>query len=303
MAITLLSTVEWAKRFVGRRPQANGNSLEPAVSNANIVLQTILGPPFRWRWNRVVVGFVAVPGQQDYTIFTWNANTTVNVGYVLIDSNGNSQSATAGGTTGLSEPIWNDTIGSTTTDGSVTWTNLGSIAINYYSRAYRFGWIENASVLDQDQECNNSWKEISPKIGLALDSVRTIPHSISAEFDDPNGNVTFRLMPVPDKNYPISITIQQAAPIMTGLDSVWSPIPDNYSRLYNWGFLALVYLFHDDPRFAQANQKFISNLLATNNGLTETERNIVLNNWQQVTGAPMIMGFNNQQGMQGKGNL
>jgi hypothetical protein len=59
----------------------------------------------------------------------WTAkykNATVAVGQALIDSNGNTQVCTTGGTAGNgAEPTWNKTIGGTTTDGTVTWTNKG----------------------------------------------------------------------------------------------------------------------------------------------------------------------------------
>jgi len=293
--------MEWAKRFIFQRPTATGNFLEPAVSSANIILQTILGAPFRWRWNRSVIGFVTQVGQQDYTVFNWTANTVVTIGYVLVDSNGFSQQITTPGTTGGTIPTFNSTVGGTTADGSAVWTNLGSIATVKYNTTYRFGWIENASVRDANPNtCAFEWKQISPKIDLALDSAQSRPHSIAAEFDDVNGNTTFRLMPAPDKAYPVSITVQQKPPVITGTDSTWAPIPDEYSRLYNWGFLALMYMYADDPRFQFANQKFVANLLSTSEGLTETEVNIMLNNWQQITGAVPVMNDNIQQGRQGR---
>ncbi len=43
------------------------------------------------------------------------------------DSNGNVQVVTTGGTSGASAPSWNTTPGLTTTDGTVTWTNAGSL--------------------------------------------------------------------------------------------------------------------------------------------------------------------------------
>jgi hypothetical protein len=304
MANQLLNTVEWAKRFVNRRPLANGNYLEPAVTSANTIMQTILGAPFRWRWNRVVTGFVTTTGQQDYTIFNWTASTPVSIGYVLVDTNGFSQQVTTPGTTGSSIPSFNSTVGGTTTDGTAIWTNKGLIGGTGLSTSYRFGWIENASLKEQDPNtCQLEWRQISPKIDLALDSGAGRPSFISGEFDDANGNVTFRLMPAPDKAYPISITIQQKPPIMDGLESTWSPIPDEYSRLYNWGFLSLIYMFADDPRFVAANQKFIANLLSTAGGLTETEMNIWLNNWQAITGQPITLAGNIQQGRAGRGNL
>ena len=306
--ITLGMTCDWAKRLIFRRPVALGDYLEPAITSANIVLQTIVGPPFAWRWNRAVVGFVCVPGQQDYTLFNWTASSSVNLGYLLVDPNGNSQQVTTAGTTGLAQPTWNTVVGGTTTDGTAIWTNLGSISTGNLSTSYNFGWIENASVKDQNPNtCQGEWKELFPKIDLALDSASSLPKNISAQYQDSNGNITFRLMPPPAQAYSISITIQQKPPLFSasalGLNQTWLPIPDEYSRLYNWGFLALMNLYADDTRFQWANQKFISNLLSTNEGLTETERNIVLNNWQQVTGSPIVLVDNIAQGRQGRINL
>lgn len=308
-SITLLQTIEWAKRFIFRRPTALGNFLEPAITSANTILQTIIGPPFAWRWNRAVIAFMTNAGQQDYTIFNWSASTPLTLGYVLVDNNGNSQQVTTPGTTGTTEPTWNPTVGQTTTDGSVVWTNKGPVVVTGVSSTYQFGWIENASIRVQNPNtCLNEWKPLSPKIDLALDSTQDRPQFIAAEFDNGNNNVTFRLMPCPNAAYPVSITIQQKPTLFSataeGLNQTWAPIPDEYSRLYNWGFLALMYLYmDDDTRFQMANQKFIANLLSTNEGLTETERNIMLNNWQQITGAPIVFVDNIQQGRQGRGAL
>jgi len=302
--ITLAQTSDWIRKFLFRRPVNIGNFNEPVVTSANTILQTILGPPFVWRWNRVVVGFITKAGVQDYTLFNWTASTEVKVGYVLVDSNGNSQIVTTEGTTDTSIPSFNNSPAGTTTDGTAVWTNQGSITLNSYSTSYKFGWIENASIKYTDANDNTAkWTSLSPKIDLALDSAQDRPLNIAAEFDDGNGNVTFRLMPVPDTAYPVAITIQEKAPIIDGMESTWSPIPDEYSRLYNWGLLALMYMYADDPRFVSANQKFIANLLSTSEGLTETERNIVLNNWQQVTGSPIVYQDNINQGRQGRGNL
>jgi hypothetical protein len=87
------------------------------------------------------------------------------------------------------------------------------------------------------------------------------------------------------------------------MNSTWTPIPDEYSRLYNWGFLALMYQYVDDARFQFANQKFIANLLSTSEGLTDTEKNIVLNNWMAVTGQPVVLNNTIQDGFKGRGAL
>jgi hypothetical protein len=54
----LQQTLNWAAAFINYLPQMQGG-LEPAMSSANLVMQTILGPPFCWRWNRLEANFVA----------------------------------------------------------------------------------------------------------------------------------------------------------------------------------------------------------------------------------------------------
>jgi hypothetical protein len=297
--ISLLNTIEWSKRFNFRRPIALGHYLEPAISNANIILQTIIGPPFAWRWNRVVTGFITTAGQQDYFLFNWQPNFILSLGSVTVDNNGNCQSVITTGSTGTIVPIWDSGVGNTTNDGSVVWINLGSISTPV-SSIYNFNWIETSSIQDT---VNNvpKWFEMESKICSGLDSNSSRSRYISAQGDDGFGNITFRFLPVPDKAYPVAITLQQKAPLFTKLSQFWSPIPDEYSRIYNWGFLSLAWLYADDPRFGLANQKFVSQLLSATEGLSETEKNIFLGNWQFVTGQPVANANRLQQADQMRG--
>ena len=52
----------------------------------------------------------------------WNASTKYSVGTYILDSNGNTQQVTTGGTSGSSVPSWATTVGNTTSDNTVTWT-------------------------------------------------------------------------------------------------------------------------------------------------------------------------------------
>lgn len=297
---TLLRTMEFAKKLNFGRRSAIGNFLEPALTSANTIIQTILGPPFIWRWNRVVTGFICTAGQQDYTLVNWSAGLTVQVGWVTVDDAGNSQSATTvTGPTGTETPSWNHTLDGTTTDGDVTWTNLGPIGVPV-SQAFSLGWIETVSV--QDIYLSPAkWKEITVERCLSSDSAQAIPRFISDQGDNGNGAITFRMMPVPDKAYPVAITLQQQPAVFTSTQQTWAPIPDQYARIYNWGFLSLMWLFADDPRFPSANQKFVSQLLSTAEGLDETQRNIFLQGWQQNTGQPIVNSDRLAQGTQGRG--
>jgi hypothetical protein len=54
--ITVQSTITWSLSFLEQQPVLI-NGLEPAIGSANLVLQTILGPPFTWPWNRRILTF------------------------------------------------------------------------------------------------------------------------------------------------------------------------------------------------------------------------------------------------------
>ena len=304
-SITLLNTLEWAKKLNFNRRASIGSYLEPAITNANLIAQTILGAPFTWRWNRVTTGFVCIAGQQDYFIFNWTPLTLTQANlWFTVDDAGNSQQVSVAGTTGTSAPAWNHTKGGLTSDGTVTWLNLGSINTPV-SQTYSLAWIEKASVQDISPTlANPKWYEIESNLDLALDSSEGRPRNVSAQVDDGNGNITFRLMMIPDKAYPVAITMQQKPPVFSknglGVNQTWSPIPDEYSRLYEWGFLALFFLFADDPRFTFANQKFVTSLLSTSEGLTATEINIFLSEWQYVTGQPVVYSNTVAQGTQAR---
>lgn len=229
----ILDSMEWAKKMNFGRRSAIGDYLEPALTSANIIMQTILGPPFEWWWNNEVKTFTCVPGQQDYVV------------------------------------------------------NIPE-----------FGRIQTASV-QQVGLATNNWMQLQVKNSLALDATAGRPQFICPVTQNPaTGDMTFRLMPTPDKAYPVSVQIQMAAPLLASVNGLWSPIPDYMMYVYNWGFLALMYMFADDPRFTTANQKFVAHLLGAAEGLTEQQKDIFRNNWNNLTSADMQR---TQQGIQARG--
>lgn len=297
-SITLLQTMEWAKKFNFNRSSAIGNFLEPAITSANTVLQTIMGAPFAWRWNRVLTGFITVPGQQDYTIFNYLPLTAVKLGWLAVDNAGNSQVCTTAGTTS-SNVTWNHT--GTTTDGSVVWTFVGSLNNTEVTSNYSLAWIETSSVQDTFSSNAPGWKEMESKICLGLDGKTARPAYIAAQTDDGLGNVTFRVMSTPGNAYPVVLTLQQKPPLFVKLSQTWAPIPDEYAHIYNWGFLSLMWLFADDPRFQLANGKFVAALVGANGGLDRTQLSIFLQNWYAITGQPQANAMKMQQSIQGNG--
>jgi hypothetical protein len=233
--IKIQDSITYVQRFLRNRPLAIGDSLEPALTAANLVKSTIQGPPFRWRWNRSVIQFLC----------------------------------------------------------------HASVPVQDYSEAIsNFGFIESAAVQDPD---TLAWSPLEVKIGLELESAQGRPEFISAQLDDENGNITFRLMPVPDKDYAISITAQEQDPLFSSLNQTWG-IPDEYMQIFTWGFTALMGLFAGNLTLYQlGNAKFVSSLLAAQQGLDQTQVNVFLNNWQAVTGQPQAQVAAQNQGGTSRG--
>ena len=90
--ITINGTIAWASQYLFGQPAALGAASEPAITIANLVLQAILGPPFKWNWNRAYLASAQMlsSGTQDYAItgltsygflekawITWNAGASV----------------------------------------------------------------------------------------------------------------------------------------------------------------------------------------------------------------------------------
>jgi hypothetical protein len=162
---------------------------------------------------------------------------------------------------------------------------------DYTQAVPTFGYMEKAVVT------YNGIKEITIKESLSQDSAPGRPDFIAAEVDDNAGNITFRLMKVPDQVCAVTVTFQKKAVPFSLLTDSWM-IPDQYSHIYNYGFLALGLMHADDPRFPVFNQKFMSALLAVSTGLSETERNIFIGSWLALTRQETNEAIKTQQGNQ-----
>lgn len=67
--ITIQQTVNWEAAFLEQQPVLI-NGMEPALSSAQLIIQTVLGPPFAWPWNRGIVNYTTAA--QDYTVSPLN---------------------------------------------------------------------------------------------------------------------------------------------------------------------------------------------------------------------------------------
>jgi hypothetical protein len=169
-----------------------------------------------------------------------------------------------------------------------------------------FGWIERAWILfppvaGASPGTPQTSKELTVSESLAQESVLGQPAFISVIGDDNNGNITFRLMMVPDNSYTLYIVYQKSAGTFSSLKDTWYPIPDYMSYLYNAGMLAKVYEYKGDERFAYAHQEFLKKVVSASEGLTDAQKNIFLEPriiYQRETQGSAI---SNQQGRVARG--
>jgi hypothetical protein len=72
-----------------------------------------------------------VSGKSDFTYVVthpaWAASKAYELGNEILDPNGNIEEVTTPGTSGTTAPVWNKTVGVTTTDNTIVWTNEGPL--------------------------------------------------------------------------------------------------------------------------------------------------------------------------------
>ena len=267
------------------RPLQLQGQQDPALTAANMIIDAMLSPPFRWMWNRASLQFQLIDPKG------WQATATVIAGYRIIDSNGNMQTVQTPGITGSSVPTWSTTPGGPTTDNTVTWVE--SYGTDYLQGASSFGFIEQATLTTV---ANKIYDIPNKTLTLTTNSETGRPQNIAPYLDDNNGNITFRISPgIPDQIYTATVVYQQRAALLTSTGSAW-PIPDMFSQIYQTGFLGMIWLFADDPRSQFMLQRFAAMVISVSDGLTDQEKNSFLDQWDVITARRGVPAGRAQQG-------
>lgn len=113
-------------------------------ANGNIQLNTSVGPSGAVlpTWGTVFESTTPDGSAKWFNLGTlgnWVKSTAYTIDTVILDSNNNIQRVTTPGTSGATAPAWNTSLGGTTTDSGVTWTNVGiGIVIAYAGWNYVF---------------------------------------------------------------------------------------------------------------------------------------------------------------------
>lgn len=230
--LTLQNTMNFTAPLLKNQPlMASG--LEPAVTAGNIVLQTMLGPPFVWAFNRATASFAV---------------------------------STAGGT-------------------------------DYQQALADFGFLENAWLADGSGKVH----QMQVSTGIARESAQGRPQTIAPQYDDNQGNITFRLSQVPEAAYTASLDYQKKPALIQSPAAPWGSVSDQFSYIYDWGFLAIMALLAGDGRFPVYENLFVSRLLGAQDGLNDQQRNIFLGNWMALTATVARTQGNVNQGIAGRG--
>lgn len=307
--ITVGNSIGWAQSYCGFKSLTIGVSSEPAVSSANIIIQTVLAPPFSWNWNRSKVTITTVAGTQDYAQaastfgFIEKAsykipaaaitNTSLTSGIATYTANNNFQAGDLVTVTGLANnPTVYNVTNATIKSATATQFTILSSSGNIISGA------------DTGTATVGTTTEISETTTiLGTGSELGSPNKIAPQVDDNAGNITFRILPIPDRVYTVDVIFQKKIPaLVANTSATWTPIPDHYSYIYQWGFLALMLAYNQDARWTQANQKFVAGLLAAAEGLSEEDKNIFQAAWLGTITEQQVTGMKAQQGVSARGS-
>ena len=308
--IPLQKTIDLTTRYIYNSPLLYVNSGDLAYSFGDEVRQFLLSPPFVWRWNRAeATPITCIAGQSDYDVnipdfgfierawiaFPSAAGTPTQIyssmnilsisatgGVVTAIVNGNPLSF--GFKTGqiisvqqVTDTTFNSFQNlqiSSIGPNSITYSQAGTGALSSGGIVFNISSLGIPAVTPNGQPLPT--KELEVSNSLAQETVLGQPAFISVVADDNNGNVTFRLMMVPDQQYTLYIIYQKTAPTFEAATDTWDPIPDYMSYVYNKGFLAKAYEYKGDERFAFVWQEFMKMIISTSEGLNETQKNIFL---------------------------
>jgi hypothetical protein len=159
------------------------------------------------------------------------------------------------------------------------------------------GFIEEQWLKDS----NGKIHAINGAVSLGVTGAQGRPEALAPQFDDNQGNITFRLDRVPAENYTVYVDFQQKAPMMTSAASQWAPIPDEFQHIFDYGFLCLMSLLVNDSRFPIFETYFVARLLGTQDGLSDQAKDIFVGNWMARTQTLIRSQGAVQSGVAGRG--
>jgi hypothetical protein len=306
---TIQDSINWIQPYLNWANLTIGVNEEPAMSAANLILQTIVGPPFVWPWNRTTTTFQTIEGVQDYTM------NIANYGFLetaSIQMCGVITSVVANGATAVFQAVNNFAGGSI--DGGFptpvkisgcTTTGLNGTQTMTAATPTSFTINTSITVTEAESGALALAGKIFPlelKWGAITEATEQArPQYISTQESNESGvSFTLRLLPVPNTTYQVNLTYQESPAPYTDVSNTWG-IPDQLQYIYNYFFAFLMFDYFDDPRAARYRQLAVAALLSRADGLEATDRNLFLGNWLPLMAEEMEKDQSTAQGTQARG--
>lgn len=307
--ISLQQTIQWTQPFLNWANLSIGAAGEPAISAANLILQTIVGPPFVWPWNRATTNFQTTQGVQDYTVAIANYGFLEAASLQMV---GVITSVIANGTTAVFQAVNNFSGGAidggfptpVVISGCIT-VGLNGTQTMIAATSTSFTISTSITVTEAESGAKALAGKIFPlelKWGAITDAnEQARPQFISTQTSNESGvSFSLRLLPVPDTTYQVNLIYQESPTLFTNTSAAWG-IPDQLQYIYNYFFLFMMFDYFDDPRAARYRQLAVAALLSRADGLEETDRNLFLGNWLPLMAQEISGEEKPKQGLQARG--
>lgn len=182
----------------------------------------------------------------------------------------------------------------------ITFNTIASpLTQDYVQAVTDFGFIETATIQlpAAGKIFALNTKNVTP-IGESSDPQQ--PTSLTVQLNNVGTNITLRFLGVPDKIYATTVWYQKFSPQLTDPTSLWTP-PDYMSFVYNRGLLAHLYEARGDARAQSEKVAFAAALLSIAEGLTDTEKNIFLEQFLANPRMREALQVKTGQGVQARG--
>lgn len=145
------------------------------------------------------------------------------------------------------------------------------------------GFIENQWLTDAD----GTNMELNGATTLSRVSYERRPTHVAPQYDDNQGNITFRFNSVPDADYTAFLDYQQAATLITSPADTFQPLSDYFGYLFTKGMLSEGALLVNDSRFAVWRAEWIAQMLATQDGLDAQAKDMFFNQFMNTSRTAM----------------
>src|ERR1700676_5423861 len=285
MTLNLQNTINFAQTYIQYSPLTAGLGMEPAVSIASMIRNSLLNPPLTWFFNRKSTTFPTVIGQQDYT-----QSGVLDLAFVekvsLLDDRGNVwelkdvyNNLDLSPSSFQQRPNAMSVQSSDSVNGCV-FRFLGvpdavyTVTIDYQKLAPQFGPFFISSVANAAAG-NTTYTGTFDPLSFPVGAIATV-----TGFSCSTNNGSFAVVSATATTL-VLVNASGVAETKTAYVSnfSWAPIPDQYSDVYNNLFIAEAMALVDDARAQQYRQRGVAALLAKATGLTEMQRNAFAQQW------------------------